>query len=41
MKYQIKEGKEWEVDVCMWMKIDPPWKEVSLDQHGYSRWKND
>ena len=26
MKYQIKEGKEWEVDVCMWMKIDPPWK---------------
>ena len=26
MKYQIKEGKEWEVDVCMWMNIDPPWK---------------
>jgi len=26
MKYQIREGKEWDVDVCMWAKTDPPWK---------------
>ena len=25
MKYQLKEGKEWEVDVCMWMDEEPPW----------------